>query len=197
MKLHLDFAKPELANATWIWVLLLAAILFAIATGYQYSLLNVQLAGLNEQLQHRQHTQAVTNKAPPPSRQAQTAQHAQVKQANMVLEELSYPWPALFTLLESVSGPDVALLAIRPDAAKGRLRIAGEARHLAAALDYVRKLGASGAMHDVVLEEHEVVEPAIPKLQDQSQQESSPPEPVNSARPKPVHFTLSARWQDQ
>lgn len=171
MKIHLDHAKSPHAAPFWVWGLSLSALLLFSATTWEYLRLESERTNLQSRMQNDSHAIRTSNAPPPP--EIQKALQDQIRQANAVLSELGRPWPALFSMLEEVARPEIALLAIRPDAAKGRLRIAGEARRLADALDYTRKLAATGRMTDVVLEEHEV---------------------VASDQQRPVRFALSARW---
>ena len=172
MKIHLDYAKAQHAVPFWAWGLLLSALLLFSLTGWKYLQLEGERTNLQSRVRNDPHAAVRTPNAPP-SPAMQKALQEQVRQANAVLSELGRPWPALFSILEETAQPEIALLAIRPDAAKGRLRIAGEARRLADALEYTRKLAATGQMTDVVLEEHEV---------------------VASDQQRPVRFALSARW---
>lgn len=171
MKIHLDHAKAQHAVPFWAWGLLLSALLLFSINGWEYLRLESERTNLQSRARNDPHAARTSNA--PPSPEIQKALQEQVRQANAVLSELGRPWPTLFSILEETTQPEIALLAIRPDAAKGRLRIAGEARRLADALEYTRKLAATGHMTDVVLEEHEV---------------------VASDQQRPVRFALSARW---
>ena len=171
MKIHLDHAKSQHAAPFWAWGFLLSALLLFSITGWEYLRLESERTNLQSRAQNDPHSARASDA--PPSPEIQKALQDQVRQANAVLGELGRPWPALFSILEETAQPEIALLAIRPDAAKGRLRIAGEARRLADALEYTRKLAATGHMTDVVLEEHEV---------------------IASDQQRPVRFALSARW---
>lgn len=172
MKLHLDYAAAPHATPKWVWALLAISLSAVAVAVWQYQRLSAERAGLALQLQSR----SVTTSAPrvaPLSGEAQAVQKEQVKQANAVLAELGRPWMIMFAQLEAAADKEIALLQVRPDAAKGRVQIVGEARHLADVLEYVRRLTTEGAMNDVVLEQHEVVE---------------------ADAQKPVRFALSARW---
>ena len=172
MRIRLDYALSANATQRWVWWWLVAAILASGAAVWQYTQLEAQRADLHLRLQD----DSQLSEAPKPvvlSSEDSEKLREQAKQANAVLKELGLPWPALFALLEQTASPEIALLIIRPDAAKGRIRISGEARNLADVLQYVRDLSTEGTMSDVVLEQHEVVE-ADPQ--------------------KPVRFTLSSHW---
>jgi hypothetical protein len=173
VKIHLDYAKPPTAIPSWTFALLLAAIVLVSVTGWEYMKLESERTDLRARMLGGGAASRNISYSPPRSPEAQKVLREQVLQANAVLGELGRPWPALFLVLERVAQPEIALLAIRPDAVNGRLRIAGEARTMTDALHYVRKLATSQQMADVVLEEHEV---------------------VASDQQRPVRFALSARW---
>jgi len=92
----------------------------------------------------------------------------------MVMAELGLPWNDLFEHLENTASPQVSLLEVRPAAAKGNVRISGEARTVGALMNYVRDLEAQDAFEDVSIQEHQV--------------ESAGPE-------QSVAFRLQARWK--
>jgi Tfp pilus assembly protein PilN len=98
----------------------------------------------------------------------------EVKRANEVLRQLSIPWGGLFQTLESAGGKDVALLALEPDTEKRLVKISGEAKSIAAMLDYIKQLENRDVLGTVYLQSHHV------QLQD--------PE-------KPVRFELLAIWR--
>jgi hypothetical protein len=173
VKIHLDYANPPNAIPSWTFALLLASTVLVSVMGSEYLKLESERTDLRARMLDGGAASHNVSYAPPRSPEAQKALREQVLQANAVLGELGRPWPALFLILEGVAQPEIALLAIRPDAVNERLRIAGEARTMTDALNYVRKLATSEQMTDVVLEEHEV---------------------VASDQQRPVRFALSARW---
>ena len=172
MKIQFDYVEGISTTQRLVWGLLAVSLLAMAAATFEYTHLQEVRAGL----QLRQQALTARSLAPvvaPMSEEKRIKLQEQANQANQVLLELGRPWQALLDQLENNISPDIALLAIRPDASKGRLRISGEARHLTDALDFVRRLGDSGELSDVVLESHEVVE-ADPQ--------------------KPVRFAVSMRW---
>jgi Tfp pilus assembly protein PilN len=174
VKIYLDYAHSKDAPPLWVWALLISSLLLAGAASWQYFCLEAEGAALQQRMQSHmieRHVPIIEAQ----SKEDQAALREQLRQANAVLSELGRPWPALFSLLEEKASAQIALLALRPDAAKGRVRIAGEARDLIALLHYVHSLSQSGLLTDVVLEQHEVVE---------------------SDAEKPVRFTLAARWNN-
>jgi len=75
--------------------------------------------------------------------------------------------------VEGAAGKDVALLAIQPDKHKGEVVIGGEAKDVAAMLNYMRRLNDARQLSEVVLLSHQI--------------EQQDPQ-------KPVRFNLSAKW---
>lgn len=96
-----------------------------------------------------------------------------VRRANLVAHELARRWDSVFLAIEAASDPDVALLAIEPDAGKRRVRITAEARNKNAMLRHVTRLQAQQPLQGVLLEHHEVLV--------QGQQ-------------RPVRFTVTGQW---
>lgn len=171
MRIELDFAQ----RSPWPSPLLLLALLLAAAllsfSAWHYRQLQDELAGLNL----RNAPPASPRPAPRTLKKGeQDAQALRVRDANAVLAELGLDWNGLFDGLEKAALPDAVLLEIRPEAAKGRLRLKGEARNLPDLLKYVRRLEDHAPLTDVVLAEHEVA-------QDDPQ--------------KPVRFVINAGWK--
>jgi len=98
----------------------------------------------------------------------------EIKHANEVLQQLTLPWGKLFQAMESSSGKQVALLAMEPDAEKQVVKISGEAKDIAAVLDYIRRLAAQQVFSSVYLQSHQI--------------QQQDPE-------KPVRFVLLAAWR--
>ena len=99
----------------------------------------------------------------------------EIREANLVVQEMTVPWDRLFQGLESAEDDEVALLALEPDAGKRTVRISGEAKHLKAMLEYSRRLERTGTLGDVVLLGHEI------RTEDAQ---------------RPVAFSLSAAWKE-
>lgn len=98
----------------------------------------------------------------------------EVKHANEILRRLSMPWYDLLQTIESAGGKGVALLSLEPDTEKRLVRISGEAKNIAAMLDYVRQLESRELFGTVYLQSHHI------QMQN--------PE-------KPVRFVLLAIWR--
>lgn len=100
----------------------------------------------------------------------------EVKQANEVLRQLSLPWEGLFQAVELSGGKEVALLALEPDSANRSVKISGEAKDMAALLDYIKRLEQRDVFGTVYLQSHQV-------------QQQDPD--------KPVRFALLAAWREK
>ncbi|MFA6971933.1 MAG: PilN domain-containing protein [Gallionella sp.] len=98
----------------------------------------------------------------------------EIKHANEVLQQLTLPWGKLFQAIESSSDKQVALLAMDPDAEKHVVKISGEAKNIAAVLDYIKRLAAQEVFSSVYLQSHQI--------------QQLDPE-------KPVRFVLLAAWK--
>lgn len=81
-------------------------------------------------------------------------------------------WEALFTSLEAASGESVTLLGLQPGSRE--IQIAGEAKTLADAMDYVKRLQAATALANVHLTQSET---------------------VTTHPQRPVRFALIAEWR--
>lgn len=97
----------------------------------------------------------------------------EIKQANEVLGMLTLPWDALFVDIEASQQPQVALLAITPDADKRTVRITAEAKDFSAMLGYLRQLQKRHSLLGVYLESHHI------------QQQTAE---------RPVRFVVAAAW---
>lgn len=95
--------------------------------------------------------------------------------ARDTINRLSTPWNELFEALESAQIEHVALLALEPDLEGRSVTISAEARNYLTALSYVAAVSDQRFLRNVHLVSHEMTGQA----------------------PRPLKFTLSARWKDQ
>jgi Fimbrial assembly protein (PilN) len=171
-RMHLDFLQPH-ARRNGLGVLLL--LVGAAATGallFQHYRVMQESARLEERIAD---AGRMARRAMPrlePRRVGGKGLAEEIRDANAVIERMNVPWDALFRELEAASGEGVALLAIQPDPASRKVRIAGEARKLEAVLGYVERLEARKGFANVYLLGHE----------------------MRDAPPRPVAFTLTAQW---
>ncbi len=171
-RMHLDFLQPH-ARRPGLGVLLL--LVGAVVTGVllaQHYEVSREAALLDERISDASRMARRSMPRLEPRRAGGRALAEEIRDANAVIERLNVPWDALFRDLEAVSGEGVALLAIQPDAASRKVRIAGEARKLEAVLAYVERLEARDGLSNVYLLAHE----------------------MRDAPPRPVAFTLTAQW---
>lgn len=163
--LWLDYQQDRPAH--WAGPLLLALALFAALLTVAYYLeLNEQANGWEERLQRIEGPGAADGTG--------EALAQEVQRANEVLRQLTLPWEELFRTLESVAGKKVALLALEPDLEKQQVKISGEARDMAALLNYIARLEEQPVFGTVYLQSHQL------QLRD--------PE-------RPVRFALLAVWR--
>jgi hypothetical protein len=64
----------------------------------------------------------------------------EIKNANVILERINFPWEALFDSIENATSKDIALLSLLPNVSKQSLRIGGEARNMSVLLDFVKAM---------------------------------------------------------
>ena len=172
-RLELEFQPRRSGPLAWS-LLALGSALVASLVLLQYTLQSEQVEledsvhSLELQLGRRPATAA------PQSTAASREQAERLAQMRSVSQQLQRPWQQLFSMLEAMPQDDVALLGLTPDARKGQVRIAAEARNLEAMLQYHQRLEASDELSDVSLLNHEVL----------------------AAQPEhPVRFTLTATWE--
>ena len=63
------------------------------------------------------------------AQQGSSVPPGQLQAVNDAVRRLNVPWNRLFLTVESLRGPDTALLAIEPNAKSGRLNLLAEAKH--------------------------------------------------------------------
>lgn len=108
------------------------------------------------------------------SRSADPVLARTLREARAIDTLLQRRWSELFEAIEAAGSADIAVLAIDPDAAQGRIRITAEARRHEAMLAYLQRLGQGAVLRDAVLIEHRV---------------------QRQLAERPVRFSLSATWE--
>lgn len=175
-KLHLDYQrsmKPLLCEGV---LLLIVAMMVLVALGIYYRELTVQTDLWESRVSRIEQAmqRLVPGERPADSGTLDTA--LEVKSANEVSRQLSVPWNSLFETVESVGSKDVTLLMMEPDTEKRLVKISGEAKDMAAMLDYIKQLENRDVFGTVFLQSHHV------QLQDAQ---------------KPVRFVLLANWREK
>lgn len=147
--LDIDFHRPP-RPGPWGWLLLavgLAALAALLAAHRHWAdaseRLQATLASLESRLPR------------PASARINGKNEEALAAARRVLDKSSMPWGSLFKALESADNPDVALLAVIPEASRGLLKIHAEARDLSAMLAYHRRLEQEPVLRQVTLADHE------------------------------------------
>jgi Tfp pilus assembly protein PilN len=100
----------------------------------------------------------------------------EIKNANLVVQQMTLPWDRMFREFEAAASKEVALLAVQPDVSSRQVRISGEAKSFNAMLEYVRRLEQTEMLREVILLGHEV--------------RSQDPQ-------RPVTFSMSAGWSER
>jgi hypothetical protein len=80
----------------------------------------------------------------------------QAKNAEAVVRQLTLPWASLVGAIEQAATRDVAILQLQPDAEQRVLRLTAEARNRDAMFEYLKRLGGSRELTNVVLVSHQV-----------------------------------------
>ena len=165
----LDFAAPRVRHTLPGMLILILGLAAVSMAGREYYSLSAQRAGLELKL-----AAALQKARPDPGRNARNARA--LDEAAGVAVTLGTPWTHLLADLELVTrdaGGRIALLAIEPDQDKQRVRVSGESKDLAEALDYLSRLQAAGTLKYPLLDSHEI---------------------VADDKERPVRFTLTADW---
>ena len=172
-RLDLEFQPRRSGALAWSLLALGCAVVAALVVLQQrLQVEQVDLEGRLHSLELQLGRRPAT--AAPQSSAASREQAERLAQMRSVSQQLQRPWQQLFAMLEAQPQDDVALLGLTPDARKGQVRIAAEARNLEAMLQYHQRLEASAELSDVSLLNHEVM--------------MGQPE-------HPVRFTLTATWE--
>jgi len=168
--LRLDYQRN--LSPHWAGLALLALALAALTMSVSYYLeLNAKVASWEEKLAlvDRGHGLQTAGRSGDREELAQ-----EVERANEVLRQLTLPWEQLFRTVESAAGTEIALLALEPDVEKHVVKISGEAKDLAALLNYITRLEDEKVFGPVYLQNHHI--------------QQQDPE-------KPVRFALLAAWR--
>lgn len=147
--------RRPLVARPWQWVILATAAASFTLSIVQATQARQQLAAAREELQSVQQAQ----RRPSAARDgASTLTAAQAAAWNQIARQLNIPWAQLLDALENATPPDIALVAIEPDARRASIRLQAEARALEPLLAYPGALRASGLFDDAVLVKHETNE---------------------------------------
>ena len=150
--LRIDFARSAAAPAWLGWGLLAVSLATAALLAVEFRAAQTELARLEDRAE-RLRARASRATADP---QAARALRADLQRARAVTQQLSLPWGRLFQAVEGAASSQVALIALQPESGQGVVRITAEARDLAEALEFVRRLSATRQLHGVHLASHQI-----------------------------------------
>lgn len=160
-RVRLDFAPPGLRRSLLrapllSRVLVLAALALsalALVQVLDYRAARAELDARLAALRARAGASVVPVAAPraPPGEQEAAAVNAAIVQLNL-------PWRALQDAVRAATPPNVALLALEPDASKRVMRITAEAKNSDDMLAYVARLGREESFGSATLVRHQVIE---------------------------------------
>jgi hypothetical protein len=174
--LHLDYQQSFRPFPILGAILLVCALAVIAQLGRQYLYFGQVLAGWEAREDQVARVTQRHDGRGPTSHQDQEQLSREVTKANEVLRRVALPWGALFQAVETAAPTDVALLAMEPDADKQVLKIVGEAKDVAAMLDYLKTLEGATLFRTVTLQSHQI-------------QQQDPQ--------RPIRFTLLAAWTER
>jgi biopolymer transport protein ExbB/TolQ len=150
--LRIDFARSAAAPAWAGWGLLAVSLVLAGLLAAEFRAAQTELARLNDRVERLRARESRSVADPQTARQLRE----ELQRARAVTQQLSLPWGRLFQAVESAASRQVALIALQPESGQGVVRITAEARDLAEALEFVRRLQATRQLGGVHLASHQV-----------------------------------------
>ena len=169
--LDLDFRQVRAASPWAGWLMLAIAAAFLADLGHAWQGARQTIARAEARLAQQAQAGALPRTAP----SAPLPSREEMAVARETIDRLQLPWDPLFGALEGAATGEVALAAIEPDPANGKVVISGQARSFPAVLDYVGKLRGAPALARAHLVRHE----------------ARPDDPQ-----RPVAFAVAAEWKE-
>lgn len=164
-------ARQAGAALIFLGIMVLSGVLYELNTAVnEVAYLNSRIASVDRRMQR---SSAPQGRPLGPSGYVSREAKQEIAKANAVMSEIDLPWEALFDSIEYASSHDVALLSFQPDPAGRTMRIGGEAKNIAAMLDFVGALEREPVLKDAHLLKYQV------KQEDPY---------------RPVIFSLTASW---
>jgi len=174
--LNLDYCHrtPLLTATGLLWMLLGLTMLGAVLA--EYTQVRNALARQEDRIDTL--NEDVNRKVKARERLVSEAKHREpeLKEARAVLRRLAIPWENVFAALEGatrVHRNRIRILGLQPDAERSLVLLTGEADDLGDLMDYLERLGSSGALRRARLVNHRIH--------------------VDLPR-RPVRFTAVAEW---
>lgn len=149
-RLDLDHvAPPRARRAAGVLLLVLS---FAIATSLILRYRSVAL-----EMDRMQAALALAGTERRPAQEVPKAKLDEAaRAADLVLRQLSLPWPEIVRTVEAAATRDVAVLQLQPDALRRELRLTAEARSQDMMMEFLRRLAEAKALGDVHIVSHQV-----------------------------------------
>ena len=143
-RLDIDFAPPHWRRSlyrvpAWVWVASIAGLALCAAAAYGGSAALQRQHVREAQLLRAQQRVAAQAQGPAPVAVTPIAP-AQAAAVNAAILQLNLPWRDLQDALASATPPDIALLALEPDARKRVLKITAETKSSDAMIAYIAQL---------------------------------------------------------
>jgi hypothetical protein len=140
---RIDFIAPAARSSRAGAVLFVLGVLLAGASVMDDADRSEELTRTQERLKKARTAQKRAEAARAPLR---GGEFAGFKQSGDVARRLALPWGDLLDALERADNEQVALLAVDPDAERGRLRLSGEAINMDALVKYIKSLDGKGGI---------------------------------------------------
>jgi Tfp pilus assembly protein PilN len=160
-RVRLDFAPPSLRRTLYrapraAWGPVLGGIALCVVALTQVLDYREEREEVDAQLAALRARAAAPVVVPPVQRPSVGEREAAA--VNGAISKLNLPWRALHDAVRAATPPNIALLALEPDAKKQVLRISAEAKNSDDMLAYVAALGQGTLFGTVTLVRHEVME---------------------------------------
>lgn len=175
--LDIDFSAPSVARTLHrtgarTWTVAVVALLLCAAAGVLGARLMAQRRADDAALQAARLRAAAPVAAKPLASAAQIGE-LQAGAVNAAILQLNLPWRALHDAIGAATPPEIAMLALEPDARKRTMKITAEAKTSDAMIGYVEELKKQELFAGVALTRHEINE------QDPQ---------------RPIRFQIEAEW---
>jgi Tfp pilus assembly protein PilN len=175
-ELQIDFSAPSIQRTLHrtgprTWALAAAALLLCVLAGVLGARLLAQRRADDAQLQAARLRAAPV--APVVAKAAPRISELQAGAVNAAIMQLNLPWRALHDAIGAATPPEIAMLALEPDARKRTMKITAEAKSSDAMISYVEELKKQELFAGVILTRHEINE------QDPA---------------RPIRFQIEAEW---
>ena len=149
--LQLDFRRSPSSPWRWFgWGLLTVAVSSAVIFSRQYAEIDQRHADLQsraDQLDERVRAASSGRSTTTADPQAL----ADLRRANVIIDQLTVPWDDLFDALEAAGSRSLGVLSLTPNARDRTVRLAGESLSMNELLAYVDRLGAQTTLSRVHL----------------------------------------------